>query len=267
MTKAYSDSDFMKIALSELSKCQVHPRVGAVIAEHGILLSTGYRGEVDGFHAERVAIEKLKSRQLKNATLFTTLEPCVEIHEDQIQSCSDLIIESKLPKVVIGVLDPNGSIYSQGYRKLLENKISVAFFNSKLRAAIEEQTFRYGQVELVIGSGKRRIPVVHSGTKLKVQFSHADNRSIEIKFSSLQPAHGCVDLIAAQDAVRVASDVENFSDITEPMVFRFPSHFSRMRKGMISIVKPNDVNFCLLVKLLELHENDIIVEWQVRNER
>lgn len=80
----------------------------------------------------------------------------------------------------VGVLDPNGTIYSQGFRKLLENNISVKFFDRKLRDAVEQETFEYGVIEKVIGSGKRRVPVVGSGIDIKVQFSEADQRTIGI---------------------------------------------------------------------------------------
>ena len=54
-------------------------------------------------------------------------------------------------------------------------------------------------------------------------------------------------------------------DITDPAVFRFPSHFARMSKGMIAVVQPVNSNFCVLVKLLDLFENDILFQWEVRS--
>ncbi|MEY2792500.1 MAG: hypothetical protein RJA76_492 [Bacteroidota bacterium] len=266
MTK-YSNTDLMKIAIEEHLKCTEFPRVGAVISKKGILLSTGFRGELKGIHAERVAIEKLIKYDLDGATIHTTLEPCVNIHQLQnTECCADLIIKSGIREAVIGVLDPNGTIYSEGYRKLLENKISVSFFNRKLRKAVEEETFEYGDIHKLIGPGKRRIPVVQSGTHLEVQFSKSDNRTINIRWSTLQKSHGVVDLLGENGAVRVAAGAKNFSDITDPMVFRFPSHYARLHKGDIAIVKPNDSTFCILVKLLELYDNDILFMWEVRND-
>ncbi len=248
-------------------KCTEFPRVGAVVAKNGIILSTGFRGEKMGFHAERVAIEKLNSDQLKDSILFTTLEPCVKLNQSQtINSCSELIIKSKIKEVVIGVLDSNGTVYSQGYKNLLENGLAVSFFGRDLRKAIEEETFEFGEIHKIIGHGKRRIPVVHSGISLDVQFSENDFRTIELRWNTLQPSHGCVDLISANGAVRVASGAKNFADITDPMVFRFPSHFARMRKGMIAVVKPNGATFCVLVKLVEVYQNDISFQWEVRND-
>jgi pyrimidine deaminase RibD-like protein len=261
----YSNTDFMKIAIEEHLKCSEFPRVGAAIAKEGVLLSTGYRGEMKGVHAERVAIEKMSKEELHGSTIYTTLEPCVTIQWGQItECCAELIIKSGIREAVIGVLDPNGTVYSEGYRKLLENKISVSFFNRKLRRAVEEETFEYGNIHKLIGAGKRRIPVVHSGTHLEVQFSEQDKRTINIHWNTLQ--HGIVDLLSENGAVRIASGATNFSDITDPMVFRFPSHYARLSKGMIAIVKPSNATFCVLIKLLDLYDNDILFQWEIRND-
>ncbi|SEN65162.1 CMP deaminase [Pseudomonas sp. NFACC39-1] len=266
MVKTYSKHDLMKLAIEEHLKCSEYPRVGALVAKDGVVLSTGYRGEVGKLHAERVALEKLGMDVRIGSTVYTTLEPCVNLHSGQaVESCSDLIISSGVSSVVIGVLDPNGTIYSQGFRKLLENNISVSFFSRKFRDAVEEETFEFGEVHRVYGSGKRRVPVVHSGIDISVQFSELDSRTISISWNTLQPSHGCVDLTSDNGAVRVAAGTKNFSDITDPDVFRFPSHIARMRKGMISIVKPPDATFCVLVKLHEIFENDILFQWEVRN--
>lgn len=198
--------------------------------------------------------------------MHTTLEPCVDLHDDQdLGSCADLIISSGIKEVVIGVLDPNGSIYSHGFRRLLENNISFKFFTRKLRAAIEEETFDFGKVHTVYGSGKRRVPVVHSGTEITVHFSKADARTIPIKWATLQPEHGCVDLSSLNGAVKVAAGATRFADITDSTVFRFPSHFARLRKGMIAVVEPANAGFCVLVRLIELYKNDILFQWEVRN--
>ena len=265
--KGYSRKDLMKIAIEEHLKCTEFPRVGSVIAKDGNILSTGYRGELPGIHSERIAIEKLNQEQLNNSTLFTTLEPCVKLqHEQEIESCSGLIVKSGITEVVIGVLDPNGTIYSQGYKTLLENKISVSFFNRNLREAIEEETFEYGDFDKLIGNGKRRIPVVHSETALDIQFSQSDLRTIKLRWSGLQPKLGCVYLLSENDSVRIASGAKKFSDITDPMVFRFPSHYATMKKDMIAIVKPLRATFCVLIQLLEIYQNDILIQWELRDD-
>jgi diaminohydroxyphosphoribosylaminopyrimidine deaminase/5-amino-6-(5-phosphoribosylamino)uracil reductase len=166
---------------------------------------------------------------------------------------------------VIGVLDPNATIYSQGYRKLLENNIGVSFFNRKLRAAVEEETFEFGHIDKLVGSGKRRVPVIHSGIDLTVQFSETDDRVIPMRWETLQYGHGCVDLSSRNGAVRVAAGVRHFGDVTDPTIFRFPSHFARMQKRDIAVVYPEGSTFFVLVELLELYENDILFRWACRN--
>ena len=256
----------MKLAIEEHLKCSEYPRVGAIVAKDGKILATGFRGELPKIHAERIALEKLEPSDRLGSTVYTTLEPCVNLHDDQsIASCADLLIESGVNKVVIGVLDPNGTIYSQGYRKLLENNVNVSFFNRKLCAAVEEETFEYGEVNKVVGAGKRRVPVVGSGIEINVQFSISDMRTIPIGWESLQPAHGVVDLLGSNGAVKIAAGARQFGDITEPDVFRFPSHYARMSKGMIAIVQPSGATFCVLIKLKEIFDKDILIQWEVRN--
>jgi len=268
MSRKYSRSDFMKLAIEEHLKCKQFPRVGVVVSKDGVLLATGYRGETSNVHAERVALRKLQLEQIQGSTVYTTLEPCIALHgEQEIESCADLLINSGVKEVVIGVLDPNATIYSQGFRRLLENNINVSFFNRKLRQAVEEETFEFGDISKIVGCGKRRIPVVHSGIELKVQFSEQDTRTINIRWNTLQFRAGCVDLLSDNGAVRHASGARAFSDVTDPMVFRFESHYARMKKGMIAIVKPSNSTFYVLIELIDIFENDILFKWEVRNDR
>ena len=266
MDKTYSKHDLMRLAIDEHLKCSDFPRVGVVVAKHGNVLATGYRDEIPKVHAERVALEKLTAADRVGSTVYTTLEPCVELHAQQsTPPCADLIISSGVRDVVIGVLDPNGTIYSQGYRRLLENNVGVSFFSRKLRQAVEEETFEYGEVHRVVGAGKRRVPVVGSGIEITVQFSEADTRTISISWRTLQLAHGCVDLSSSNGAVKIAAGARNFGDITDPDVFRFPSHFARMKKGMIAVVRPDGATFCVLIKLIDIFDNDILFQWEVRD--
>jgi len=117
----------------------------------------------------------------------------------------------------------------------------------------------------LVGSGKRRVPVIHGGTSLDVQFSENDKRTIQIRWKLIQTNQTCVDLYSANGAVKFASGATKFEDISDPLVFRFPSHVARMKKGMMAIVKPSSATFCVIIKLLEIYENDILFQWQLRN--
>ncbi|MGK0599245.1 hypothetical protein [Yokenella regensburgei] len=66
-------SELEKKAMEELDKCLKHPKIGAVVSKDGVLLSTGFRDEVIGKHAERVAIEKLSIDQLRGLRFIQPL--------------------------------------------------------------------------------------------------------------------------------------------------------------------------------------------------
>ncbi|WP_196492793.1 cytidine deaminase [Burkholderia territorii] len=259
----------MAKAIEEQNKCDTFPKVGVVIAKGGEILATGFRGEVPKLHAERVAIGKLHASQLDGAIVVTTLEPCVEFHAEQPERpCAELIAQHAVSEVIIGVLDPNGKVYSQGYSALLNAGIQVSFFESGLREQVEKNSFKDGDVNKGYGpEGTRRVGVVGTaGKRFTVQRSRTDPSSIEIRWRLIQFSSGIVDLHAdyGDDAVREALGARDFDDISDPLVFRETAHVARMKVGQIAVVYPKNSKFAVLVKLKELTEYDLTFKWQVR---
>jgi diaminohydroxyphosphoribosylaminopyrimidine deaminase/5-amino-6-(5-phosphoribosylamino)uracil reductase len=60
---------------------------------------------------------------LKEATLYVTLEPCC--HHGKTPPCTDLILESGIPKVVLGIQDPHEKVGGMGIEKLREGGCQV----------------------------------------------------------------------------------------------------------------------------------------------
>src|SRR5207247_7361223 len=107
------DFEYMQLAVDEARKTKFenttpHPYVGVVIVKNGKVIVAAYRGEMGaGDHAEFIALEKkLKDESVAGATLYTTLEPCATRNHPKIP-CAERLVERKIARVVMGMLDPN----------------------------------------------------------------------------------------------------------------------------------------------------------------
>jgi pyrimidine deaminase RibD-like protein/tetratricopeptide (TPR) repeat protein len=115
------------------------PKVGAVIVKQGKILSEAFKNEGQYVgHAEEIAIKKCQNkRDLNGAIVITTLEPCTTTgRSPDVASCTNLIIQNGIEKVIIGMPDPNRDIRGRGDLQLRRNGVSVAYFPSRLSRAI-----------------------------------------------------------------------------------------------------------------------------------
>ncbi|MCC8088222.1 MAG: bifunctional diaminohydroxyphosphoribosylaminopyrimidine deaminase/5-amino-6-(5-phosphoribosylamino)uracil reductase RibD [Rikenellaceae bacterium] len=94
-----------------------NPMVGSVIAHDGRIIGEGYHRRCGGPHAEVNAVNSVTDKELlERSTLYVNLEPCS--HWGKTPPCADMIIESKIPKVVVGMVDPFAKVCGEGIRKL-----------------------------------------------------------------------------------------------------------------------------------------------------
>jgi diaminohydroxyphosphoribosylaminopyrimidine deaminase/5-amino-6-(5-phosphoribosylamino)uracil reductase len=101
-----------------------NPMVGAVIVHNHRIIGEGYHHRYGDAHAEPVAIHSVKDKGLlKEATLYVNLEPCS--HFGKTPPCANLIVETGIPKVVIGTSDPNPKVSGRGIALLRQAGIEV----------------------------------------------------------------------------------------------------------------------------------------------
>jgi len=101
-----------------------NPMVGCVIVYEDEIIGEGFHQEYGEGHAEVNAINSINDKSLLNkSTLYVNLEPCA--HFGKTPPCSNLIIENKIPKVVIGCVDSFSEVFGKGIEKMTNEGIEV----------------------------------------------------------------------------------------------------------------------------------------------
>jgi len=103
-----------------------NPMVGAVLLHDDKIIGEGYHRLYGGPHAEPNCIASVSEDELhliEKSTLYVSLEPCA--HFGKTPPCADLVIRSKIPRVVIGVRDPFTQVNGKGIEKLMAAGVQV----------------------------------------------------------------------------------------------------------------------------------------------
>ncbi|MEM1058994.1 MAG: bifunctional diaminohydroxyphosphoribosylaminopyrimidine deaminase/5-amino-6-(5-phosphoribosylamino)uracil reductase RibD [Verrucomicrobiota bacterium] len=118
----------LELALRAEGRTAPNPLVGAVLIKGNRLLGEGVHRRAGGPHAEVAAVRDAKRRghaaALKGATMFVTLEPCST--HGRTPPCTDLILEHRLGRVVVGATDPNPAHAGRGLTLLRRRGVKVA---------------------------------------------------------------------------------------------------------------------------------------------
>jgi diaminohydroxyphosphoribosylaminopyrimidine deaminase / 5-amino-6-(5-phosphoribosylamino)uracil reductase len=116
----------LQLAQLGAGKTAPNPMVGSVLVQNGRIIGEGYHREYGGPHAEVNCINSVlpgNQELISSSTLYVSLEPCA--HFGKTPPCSDLIIEKKIPKVVIACRDPFEAVNGKGIEKLQQANIEV----------------------------------------------------------------------------------------------------------------------------------------------
>lgn len=132
------DEKYMREAIRQAKKAYKldETPIGCVIVHNGRIIGRGYnRRNTDKSplaHAEITAIKKASKKlgdwRLEECTLYVTLEPC--------QMCAGAIIQSRIPRVVVGCMNPKA-----GCAGSVLNLLDVKAFNhqSELTTGVLEE--------------------------------------------------------------------------------------------------------------------------------
>ncbi len=129
------DEKYMKEAIRQAKKAAAlnETPIGCVIVREGKIIGRGYnRRNTDKnvlAHAELIAIRKacraVGDWRLEECTMYVTLEPC--------PMCAGAIVQARIPKVVIGCMNPKagcaGSVldilHEDGFNHQVETEVGL----------------------------------------------------------------------------------------------------------------------------------------------
>ena len=124
----------LELAKNGLGRTYPNPLVGSVIVHNGKIIGEGWHQKAGEPHAEVNAIRSVKEPALlPESTLYVNLEPCS--HYGRTPPCSNLIVEKKIKRVVIGTLDYNSKVYGRGVAHMQKNGVEVT------TGVLEEECF------------------------------------------------------------------------------------------------------------------------------
>jgi diaminohydroxyphosphoribosylaminopyrimidine deaminase / 5-amino-6-(5-phosphoribosylamino)uracil reductase len=119
-----------------------NPVVGAVVARDGNVLGEGWHDHVGGPHAEVNALAACGDADLRDATLYVSLEPCC--HHGRTPPCTDAILGAGIGRVVVASDDPTEKASGRGLGILRDEGVVVDVAGGELaaRARLLNQAFR-----------------------------------------------------------------------------------------------------------------------------
>ena len=121
MTNEQAMARALELAARSAGYVSPNPLVGCVILRNGQVLGEGRHHAYGDVHAEVDAVRN--AGDVEGATVVVNLEPCS--HYGKTPPCADLLVERKVARVVVGMVDPNPEVAGRGIARLREAGIEV----------------------------------------------------------------------------------------------------------------------------------------------
>lgn len=112
------------LALNGLGSVSPNPLVGSVIVYNDQIIGEGWHKKYGEPHAEVNAVASVGDKSLlASSTVYVNLEPCA--HYGKTPPCADMLVASRVKKVVISNVDSNELVAGKGIEKLRNAGIEV----------------------------------------------------------------------------------------------------------------------------------------------
>ncbi len=179
----------LELARGGWGKTNPNPLVGAIIVKDGELVAEGFHEVIGCAHAEAAALYNAKS-DVSGGTMYVNLEPCS--HFGRTPPCANKIIENKIKRVVVGMVDPNPRVSGRGIEMLRNAGIEVTV------GVLEEEAKKLNEIFIKYITKKRPFVIMKSAMTLdgKIASHTGDSKWITCE-SSRRYVHTVRDRVAA----------------------------------------------------------------------
>jgi len=241
------DIKCMREAIDWAARCnpikESIPKVGAMIAIGEEVIGRGRRGTGatgDDEHAEKHALNQVAEQaSLPKATLYTTLEPCTrEVRTKELECCAELILQHRIPRLFVGILDPNEGVTGKGLLRLQVSGVDVALFPHDLAQQVRVLNAAFIRCQQTLGA---TIISPKSGATLKTYGTHGKHA---IRFKCLNPPGTNTYLFAFRQGL-CWPQPGAFRRVEE-RVWEIDAHFGSTGEHTLYLVTANDLGRTLV---------------------
>ena len=279
----------LELAKLGLGTAAPNPMVGCVIVYKGKIIGEGYHQKCGEAHAEVNAINSVKNPDLlEKSTLYVNLEPCA--HLGRTPPCSDLIVEKRIPRVVIGCVDSFAKVSGKGIEKLKKGECEVTVgvlkkesrelnrrfftFHEKKRPYIilkwaetkdgfidkkrrseetVEQNWITNQISKILVHKWR---TEESAFMIGQKTAKKDNPQLTVReWQGRNPIR-----IVLDRKLKLSSDLKLFDNCADTLIFNSVKNEQKHNLNFIKIDFNDDVLNSILSKLYELEIQSLVIE-------
>ena len=158
------------LALNHIGYSGPNPSVGTVIVKNDEIISFGNTSFSGRPHAEVNALKKLSKKQMKNSTIYISLEPCS--HYGKSPPCVNKIIKCNVKRVVYSINDIDSRTSGRAFKIFKSKNIKVKknLLNNYSRKIYKKYFY----------SKKKQIPYVYGKLAISKDFYIKDKKSFYI---------------------------------------------------------------------------------------